>query len=421
VSTPVNEAYLEHLARGAVADLFFTDDDMGEVGWRTDRGVILSRYGEAPIVATFAPTSDADARDAVGRVITVWYYPRSNLEFVFTGPPAMNSALFAGNHRGFAEQQREETPLLLDNVPLLRDLDTIGVQLARFRASDSSSTLLVAAALPTQRLYANAELDGSALEVSLWRTTRRAWDALARDTVTVRLPAAARAPLTRWWTTTLVAERRREAPSERLRVEARDESAAAAVGRAQVALPAALAARDARTGTRAVSDLLIADRLSTRATLPSTSLRWHDVDIVPRGDLQVAQRDTFAVYWELYDLPRQRDLSGDGVTLRYNVHLTVTLEAIDRGPNMVARFLGGVTDLVGLSPEGDEQLGVRFAREVTASSADVTRPEPRVADGFTLGLGDALPGRYRLDVRITDRASNTTLVLTRLLYVRRGQ
>lgn len=400
LSTPENEARLEFLARLAYADLRFTDPDMRQIGWRTDRGTIITRYGEPPVVATFAPTSDADAADAVGRVITVWFYPRTEIEFVFTGPPAMNVASFAGNHRGFAEQQREQSPFLLDNLPVALAVDTIPVQLARFRGpvgtAGATTQLVVAASFPTDRMYAAAELDRGMLEASLRVGPASALRLRRADTLAVSLPAAARAR--RVWVDTVAA-----GADVRVRVEARDAAVQSASARSlsELTMPQTSAA----AATMMLSDLMIADRLPVEQT---TVGRWADIGLSPRGDLTVAPRDTFALYWESYGLAS----AGDG-RVNYGVRILVTLEEIDRGPGTVRRLLGGLSDVVGLSPEGDAQLGLRFERTAALAARD------RVPDLVTLGLGSAPAGRYRLDLEVTDRTTGTTAQASRRFHIRR--
>lgn len=401
LATPENEARLEYLARVAFADLRFTDSDTRQVGWRTDRGLIVARYGEPPVIATFAPSSDADAKDAIGRVITVWFYPRAEVEFVFTGPPAMNIAFFAGNHRGFAEEQRERAPFLLDNVPVALGVDTIPIQLVRFRGSTPArNELLIAASMPIDRLYRNAEIDQGRLEQSLWVGPLANMALARRDTNIVALPSTQRS--NRVWVQQLDA-----GANVRLRVEARDDALLGAAGRAQVELDMFAAA----PASLSTSDLLIADRLSTLAVPTAGAVarapgRWRDIGLAPRGDLVLAQRDTFAVYWETYGL--QPDAEG---RVAYDVRLTITLEEIERD-GTVRRFFGGLTDIVGVSPEGDQQLGLRFARSEALAGRD------RVPEVVTLGIGSAPSGRYRLELLVTEKTSGRSTRTRRQFFIR---
>ncbi len=393
LSTPENEARLEYMARVAFADLRFTDPDTRQIGWRTDRGLIIARYGEPPVVATFAPTSDADARDAVGRVITVWFYPRTEVEFVFTGPPAMNVAIFAGNHRGFAEEQREEAPFLLDNVALALAVDTVPVQVARFRgASAATNELMVAASVPLDRLYEGAEIDRGMLETSVRLGPQAALKVAHIDTLSVSLPAT-RHP-SRLWVDTVP-----KGANYRVRVEMRDEALVGAMGRSQSDFTTLTDPPTALTS----SDLVFADRLPLSTT---TVGRWTAIGLKPRGSLVLAQRDTFAVYWENYGL--SPDAEG---RVKYEVRLVITLEDIERVGG-VNRFFGGLSDMFGVSQEGDQQLGLRFERNEALGSRD------RVPELVNIGLGTAPSGRYRLDLIVTDRNTREVTRTTRTFHIR---
>lgn len=388
LATPENEARLEFLSRMAYADLHFTDEDMRQAGWRTDRAMILARYGEPPVVATFSPQVNADARDAIGRVITVWYYPRPEVEFVFSGPPAFNYASFAGNYRDYAEERREIAPFGLENLPLALRVDTIPVQVARFRGATSRETeLVVASAVPAGTLYADAPVDRSSLQLSLRAGPAGAMRLQRTDTIAVQLPAP------RAVSRTVAIPMR--ADDVRARLEAIDPSLDGAVARAQVDLPALRT--DSTTLARALvsSDLLIARRIPS----PPRVVRWPQLRLEPLGDLRLAQRDTFSVYWELYGLQ-----PGANGRLDYEVQVSVTILSLDRGPDPIIRFFGGVSDLVGLSPVGDDRLSMRFTRDEAAP----TGPDDRQPELITLGLGTSPAGRYRLTVTVTDRRTART-------------
>jgi len=383
LSTPHNEARLEFLSRMAYADLFFTDVETRQIGWRTDRGQILARYGEPPVIATFPPSTDVDAGDAIGRVITVWFYPRAEVEFVFFGPPAINSASFAGNYRGYAEERRELSPFMLDNLPFVMAVDSLPTQLARFRGPTARETeVLVATSLDPSRLYRSADIDRGSLELSVRVGPPAQLKLSAMDTVRVSLPSSRRIPYL--WVDTL------RAGDYRLRVEARDPAVQGALGRAQLESP--MPAFD--TTRLASSDLLIANRVSVPSgALPS----WHSIGLVPRGDLTIAPRDTFSVYWENYGLK-----AGVDQRMRFEVRLVVTLLQLDRGRDPLRNLFGNIADAVGLSAVGDQQLGMRFERNEPFSNRD------RVPQLVTIGLGTSPAGQYRLEVIITDRVSGQT-------------
>ena len=383
LSTAPNEARLEFLSRMAYADLFFTDAETRQIGWNTDRGLILARYGEPPVIATFPPSTDIDAGDAIGRVITVWFYPRAEVEFVFFGPPAINSASFAGNYRDFADERRDVSPFMLDNLPFVMAVDSLPTQLARFRGATPRETeVVVAASVNTSRLYRGAEIDRGALELSVRVGPAAQLKLAASDTVLVPLPSSRQIPFL--WVDTL------RAGDYRLRVEARDPAVLGALGRAQI--EASLPPFDTtRLGS---SDLLIANRVSVPSgVLPA----WHAMALVPRGDLAIAPLDTFSVYWENYGLK-----PGTNQRLLFEVRPVVTLLQLDRGKNPLRNLFGNIADVVGLSAVGDQQLGMRFERNEPFGNRD------RVPQLVTIGLGSSPAGQYRLEVIVTDRVSGQT-------------
>ncbi len=394
LATPQNEAQLEYFARLAYADLRFSDTETQQQGWRTDRGLIVARYGEPPVIATFAPQLDADSRDALARVITVWFYPRTEMEFAFFGPPAINLATFAGNYRDYSEERRESGPFLLDNVVLAMEVDTIPVQMARFRGASANDVLVVvAAAVDGAAMYERADIDQGQIELALRIGPPSALQVRATDTIVTRLPISE--PVLRTWS--------EQVPrgAQRVRVEARDASVASALARAQ----ADLAATDFSGATLTTSDLLIATR---QAPAERVLRGWRDAGILPRANLRLPARDTFAVYWETYGLTPTVDQR-----VRYDLHITVTLVSIDRGRDALRNFFGNLSDAVGLSPEGDTQLGVRFTRDEAIAGRD------RVPDVVTLGLGSAPPGTYRLQVTITDSTNGARVSAQREFTISR--
>ncbi len=396
LETPENEARLEFLARIAAAQLRFSSVDMRQSGWRTDRGLILARYGEPPVIATFAIDNAADAAETAGRITTVWYYPRKDRQFVFSGPPAMNYATFAGPMRGLAEESREDAPFLLDNVTALRAIDSVSVQLSRFRgATDSTSQLVVAHAVDPRRLYGNVDLAEGSLFTSLYMGRPLNMRQVRRDTINVSLPASS------WLTRTFV--QGVPAGPLRVRVESTDANVSSAVARAHVELDIARARRDVLE----LSDVMISERV-TSTDEPRDG--WQRAGIVPRGDLTMGQREPFSVYWETYGLrptPDQR--------LKAEVSFKVTLVEIDRANKQGAiRYLLDAADLVGLTREGNEELTVRFTREVPAGTSD------RVPMVNTIGLGTSPAGLYRLDVIVTDLVSGQSARSARFFRVSRS-
>ena len=397
--TRVNEARVEFLARVAYADLRFTSHEFGTKGWRTDRGVTHIRYGPAPVVATFSPeTQEIEGSDAIAKVTTVWWYPETKLRFVFVGPPAMNYAIFADEFRSYAENARHLAPVSFDNLaPRLR-VDSVPVQVARFRADSMSSAVDVSffADVPTREMLRDVDVATGSLETALFVSDdARARVASERDSVTVRTDA--REPrLTRSW-------RRVLPPGSYLyRVEARENaSGRSARGRAgfdvQPFVPGALAA----------SDVLIARRVVPRAAVAEPRGRG-DFFIVPNAAMRFAPGDTIFLYWETYGLSPDSTNSG-----RMRVEIGLRLREMDRGREFTARVLGGVADAIGLSEKGEDRVALRYERSVTIDSSD------RVPNYLALALGGAPYGTYDLELTVTDLTTGGATTRTRTISVPR--
>jgi hypothetical protein len=273
-------------------------------------------------------------------------------------------------------------------------VDSLSTQVVRFRGRTAQATeLVVATSINAPQLYRNAEIDHGALEVSVRFGAAASLSLKAIDTIAVTLPAAERVRFL--WTDVV------QAGEYRLRVEARDPAINAVVTRAH----SELSMRTLDSSRVDMSDLLIADRVDA----PTTSLqRWQSLKLVPRGHLVMAPRDTFSLYWEVYGLRADADRRA-----HFDVDIRVAILSLDRGNDPVARVLGGVADLVGLSAVGDNQLGLRYERTEPLDARD------RVPQLVTLGLGSAPPGRYRLTVRITDRDRQTSTTSNREFSISR--
>ena len=380
LSTPANEARVEYLARVAVTLLRYDDPLSGLTGWRSDRGQIVIRYGEPPIEALFPPTSDLLARDATGRVITVFRYPALDLEFVFAGAPTLADASFAGDFRAVAENARRDEPFRLDNVALARTVDTLPVQTTRFRGrTNREHEVVTAMSVPATRYYRAIELDHSDIMVRAFVGPLGSMRAADSTRVAIPLPVTRDPTLTRVDTL--------PSGDVRLRLEAIDPAVDAAAARAHVALDLSTPLTDRLT----LSDVMIGRRTGTGAERPRS---WRDARISPLAALRVLPRDTFALYWEAYGAAP----TATGA-VQLEVALRVELLEITRNGNALARLLGNVADVVGLTPEGDAQLGVRFARSEPLDGRD------RIPLTFTLSLGTAPAGRYRLTVSVHDTVS----------------
>lgn len=393
--TPVNEARVGLLARVAYADLRFTSDEARIPGWRTDRGQVWIRYGAPGEIASLAPeTQDVDAAENTARVITIWWYPATAMRFVFRGPPAINAAGFAGNFRAYTDNARRIIPMRLDDVHSALRLDTVPVQVARFRG-DSLVRVELFASLPTDRMLADVDLSPALVETGFAFHEGAVPPAsrMLRDTLRVRSGRAAIASSLSWV--------RSVPPGGEyvFRIEARQpDTGRGARGEGTLGVVPL-----GRGGAFDISDMIVADRIAAPAEAKTrTEFR---IDANPA--MLFSRRDTVALYWETYNSTARPD-----GTARLRVQVTVKVLSLDRGPSFSARILGGIADAVGLSAVGDEQVSLTFERTVTAGIATVPHQ-------LALGMGDAPAGRYLLSLDLTDVATGRRVRTERTITLER--
>ena len=127
-----------------------------------------------------------------------------------------------------------------------------------------------------------------------------------------------------------------------------------------------------------------------------------DAGVRPLFGTRIAPRDTFSLYVEAYGL--RPNAQGD---VQVEITLAVTLLEISRSGPTIERWLGNVADVVGLTPEGDKQLGMRFTRTERLEGRD------RVPLLTSIGMGTAPSGRYRLDVLVREVGSDRRAQVSR--------
>lgn len=110
---------------------------------------------------------------------------------------------------------------------------------------------------------------------------------------------------------------------------------------------------------------------------------------------------------------------------RYEVTLELVLEEVDRSldagdssavarmRNVVARVLGGIGDVAGLTAEGDARIALRYTRARSAAGPVL----PAALDWLSLELGDAPRGRYELMLTVRDLATGERRTTSRTLRV----
>jgi GWxTD domain-containing protein len=393
--TAENEHLLEHLARAAYADLRFSAPDLHLRGWDTDRGVIYIRYGPPPVVATFAPQTDQRAPDptAIGKVTTVWFYPERNLRFVFYGPPGYNFARFAGEFAAYAEDARYELPVKYDNVPVNEAMDSIPVQVAKFRGATAEppTDLVFFAGLPLRRMAEGVDLLEGPIEHGLFIT-----DPLERVVKTER-----RQETVRFQSETQL-ERRTftsalPAGDYRFRIEARQPTTRRAARGAN-----RLEVEDFGRSALMLSDVVMADRVAPRVEVPT---RYTDFLIDPNPAMRYTPGSEVHLLWELYNL--QPDSLGN---VWYDAEIMFRVQSLERG-GLVARVVGGMLDAIGATAKGDDQVAIRYEVREALGNRD------RLPGWISVDLEDAPNGAYVLELIITDRLSGQSAVRRRTFTV----
>ncbi len=375
-STSNNEHRLEFLSRVVYSELRFSVEEFGIHGADTDRGEVYVRYGPPPAVISFPPDP---ARHEESRIQLLWWYSTDE-SFLFRELPTYGVATLAPPDLRELRRLRDTVPVVWRNAGQDNLVDSIPVQLVRFRANADSGDVYVAARIPVGRLVDGIDLARGALDLDFRAYTWRAepiFHDSSRQVLDFRKSAMGEL---RSWST-------RVPPGTFLyRVEALQPDAM----------------RGARGASRievnpsrgfGMSDLLVAAKITQRPG--STSDRWYDYDIDPNLGV-VESGQPFSLLWETYGLT-PRDGNDE-----YDVNIKVV--RVRRGGigALAAKIVGGVAGLVGISRGGNDEVTLSFPRRI---------PATRVAlDHVTLDMGDASPGRYDLEVSITDRATGSEVV-----------
>lgn len=396
--TPVNEALVEFLSRLTYADLRYSSAEFGIRGWHTDRGDIYMRYGPPPKIGTVAPeTAESQNMESIANVTTVWYYPDTKMRFVFVGPPAMNSSRFAGDFRAYAENIRYLEPVSFANIEARFPVDSIGVQVARFRGTGAGDVdVSIFADLPTAAMLRDTDVREASLETGFFLSdVRRRTLVAERDTATVALTDdRPDAVSSRSWRQAL-------APGEYLyRVEARQPIS----GRNARGL-AAMPVRPFNEGAHELSDILVAKSIGLKSG-GEKPLSRDDLLISPVGRLTFTPGDTLYLYWESYGLVA--DSTGVG---RARIDLALRVDELQRETGIEV-FLGRIGDAIGVTAKGDNRVSLSYERVVNANAME------RAPDYLALGLGSAPPGTYTLEITVTDLVSRTAASQNRVLQVR---
>jgi GWxTD domain-containing protein len=369
-----HEIRTEFYARIVYATHRWSDPWRGYRGVETDMGTVFVAYGPPDVW-----TSDA------------WLYVPARMLFTFSLQRGFARAHFGGNSRETFRIAKVRSPARFDNIPLVRSLDTILVQTARFRGTADSTAVVIMGAIPLQRMTDSAAVRDLALISGALVTDGRGREVQRdRRDETVR-GAAGEALQYRTWRLTL-------RPGEYLlRVEAHLptlERGARSLGMFDV--------RPAGTQL-ALSDLLVTQQITPR---DSAATRWNHFLFAPNAG-RFAPGEPVGILWEIYNLTPD----STGFT-RYEVGLWLSVEAIDRsGAGWLPSVLGGLADKVGLTAVYDDRVSISYVQEQPAT------PDAARAEHIMVDLREAPKGRFRLDVVVRDLVTGREASSSRTITV----
>lgn len=398
--TTLNEQRLAYMGRVAYADLFFTTPPDPVVrGALTDRGGIVLRYGEPPVIATFPPDVQfKNNGQSLAKVTTLWWYPESGLKFVFIGPPAMSTALFAEDYAAYAKDLAASVPVRYEHLADELKIDTIPLQIARFRGDNPWNTRVeVHAAVPTNKLAAASGVVAMPIETGFMIFDQmRNMLVDAHDTVKVRTDDT-QGRLRSW-------DRQFRPGEYGYSVEALEPQAnraARARGALQiVAFPAA---------TFALSDVLVGTNLINAG---EDLRRRADLKMKVLPDVTLDPGQQLGLFWESYGAKPSRDGA-----VRMRIEIALTVLAVDRAPVLHIRALGAIADKLGVSAEGERKVSLSYERTVAAPSA----ADDRVLHAIAVEMTGAPPAEYLLEITVTDLETGKTARTSHALHLRRSQ
>lgn len=387
----------EFYARLTYVRYRWSDPLRGVEGYQTDPGSVYLRYGPPDWwgnleTSRVSETEEAGVQGELAnlRSIILWGYRDSQLRFAFSYTPGFARTSFAGDFPDIYRQASEVFPVRFDNVPELRQLDTVLVQLAQFRGSTAeTSQLAVFSFMPLGRMAEDAPTRELQLE-----TAAVVKDGLMRD--------AARQVRTE----TIV--------GDELQVERRSWRFEVWPGeyllRVEANLPelerAARSTSPLRIHHFNRDSLLISDVIVARRTAPrdSAATRWSRFFIDPSLG-RFLPDSPVALLWEVYNL--EPDSTG---LARYSVEVRITVEDIERS-GFAARILGGIADAIGVSARGDDQVALVYDREVSAQAGGTQ------VEYITIDLEDAPKAIYRITVTVTDQVTDRSVSRSRRIEV----
>jgi hypothetical protein len=399
----VNETKVEFYARLTYVIHRWSDPLRGYQGYESDRGRVYVRYGPPDIWATLGDeaissgritqnilTGESEVHDdpygilEAGSVAIAWLYHRSHLGFVFSVTPGFSKGIFTGDVGAIYAEARNNAPVRFDNVPAVRNMDTVDLQIAQFRPDSLLKTeVAVFGFMPIGRMTGTAAKLQMDLQTAAIVKDERMQDVL-RQRQDARIQGGDSVQIERrTWRLPL-------APRDYLlRVEARlpvlDRAARGAT---------ALNVRSFAGDTLLMSDLVLAGRLAPKDSIVRS---WNDFFMEPSSG-RFHPGDPVSLLWEVYNL--RPDSAG---VARYTVDVKVTVKEIERH-GFKATVFGMIGDAVGLTARGDDAVSLSYNRQANV------KPGGRQVEYLTLKLDNAPNATYDVAVAITDVVANRVVI-----------
>jgi len=364
-----NEPRLEFLARVAYAEFRWSSAELGELGADTDRGRTYIRWG---------PPAMARALDLppAGPTQMTWLY----------------TGLGTVEFRGYDYMKWWEldhmnelvrlTPVLWTNIKPIT-VDSMPVQVARFRANADSIDVYIAERAPADSIRRTAEVTGNAIG-HLW-VLRGGTVSVAHDSVA--LPDSGFTSFTH----------RLKNGNYVYRAEAMAVSAKTGARSTGIITTEPDSLSSFAPSGFGMSDVLVAGKADARA---GTAARWRDLAVTPAAG-PVKQKGEVSLVWENYDFGAE---NGDA---RYTVTITIERDR-SKGGAIAAGIVRGIAGTVGVNQFPD-RMEITFDRTVPHAGV--------LLENVALGLGDTTPGNYKLIVRVADAVSGRATSWTGKLEV----
>ena len=392
--TGLNETKTEFFARITYVNARWSDSLRGYSGYESDRGAVYVRYGPPDIWATLG--TGRDSRGDVlenGANTVVWIYEPSRLRYIFSLTPGYNKAVFPADLRTFYTELQNTYPARFDNVPVVREIDTVEVQYVQFRGKNGKTDVAAYSFIPVGRMVKGAANMELPLETGAIVRNKRLQD-LAKRTAreTVVGHDTAQMELRSW--------RFRLPPSEYLmRIEGLIAPLESAARSSSI-----LRVRDYDVDTLALSDLLVARKIEPT---DSDFTRWSDFLVLPSAGT-FRPGEPVGLLWELYNL----EPDGKG-KVHYRVKLEMRVVSVERS-TVGATIIGALGDALGLSAKGSLGASLEYDRVATAG------PDGVNVDYVSVDLSGP-PGYYDIDVLITDLRTGQRNTISRRIRVTRRQ